>query len=88
MKTITEQWVKRPKRVRPRQCGRLIMRFNVECPGWDEMAKAISGHDGRASFASLDAYIKSHDARMEADLDKSCTGQYSGRKRLGSDGWP
>ena len=88
MKTITEQRVKRSKRVRPRQCGRRIMRCNVECPGWDAMVKAISVHDGRASFASLDAYIKSHDARKEADLDKSCTGQYSGRKRLGSDGWP
>ena len=88
MKTITEQRVKRSKRVRPRQCGRRIMRCNVECPGWDAMVKAISVNDGRASFASLDAYIKSHDARKEADLNKSCTGEFAGHKRLGSDGWP
>ena len=88
MKTITEQRVKRSKRVRPRQCGRRIMRCNVECPGWDAMVKAISVHDGRASFASVDAYIKSHDARKEADLDKSCTGEFAGHKQLGSDGWP
>ena len=88
MKTITEQRVKRSKRVRPRQCGRRIMRCNVECTGWDAMVKEISVHYGRASFASLDAYIKSHDARKEADLDKSCTGEFAGHKQLGSDGWP
>jgi hypothetical protein len=89
MKTIAQKRTEHPTRVRPRQRGHRVMRCNVECPGWDTMIKAISNYNGRASLASLDAaYAMRHDARKEADLDKSCTGEFAGHKRLGSDGWP